>query len=185
MGERDLRIQPRRLHSDRFRSQETDIARSCENTAHDAATPDTVLQRGARARPASVVDTPGVTLTTADAALIAGLDRQVCRVLLRTLIETGFLEQRVGGCSSAARRIPTNPGRGGLKWSRKCQNAVSRFEDRQDGCRDPRPSGRHQPPRVMSTEMTSTIGSSPKLSCSKATTQPSPRPLPEIQRRLG
>ena len=43
------------------------------------------------------VDTPGVKLTTADAAHMAGLDRQVCRVLLRTLIDTGFLEQRVSG----------------------------------------------------------------------------------------
>jgi DNA-binding IclR family transcriptional regulator len=42
-------------------------------------------------------DTPGVKLTTADAAQMAGLDRQVCRVLLRTLIETGFLEQRMTG----------------------------------------------------------------------------------------
>jgi DNA-binding GntR family transcriptional regulator len=43
------------------------------------------------------VDTPGVRLTTADAAQIAGLDRQVCRLLLRTLSETGFLEQRMRG----------------------------------------------------------------------------------------
>jgi predicted transcriptional regulator of viral defense system len=43
------------------------------------------------------VETPGATLTTADAAQMAGLDRQVCRVLLRTLIEAGFLEQRVRG----------------------------------------------------------------------------------------
>ena len=43
------------------------------------------------------VVTPGVKLTTADAAQMAGLDRQVCRVLLRTLIDTGFLEQRVKG----------------------------------------------------------------------------------------
>ena len=43
------------------------------------------------------VDTPGVKLTTADAAQMAGLDRQVCRVLLRTLINTGFLEQRMTG----------------------------------------------------------------------------------------
>ena len=42
-------------------------------------------------------ETRGVKLTVADAALMAGLDRQVCRVLLRTLIETGFLEQRPGG----------------------------------------------------------------------------------------
>jgi DNA-binding IclR family transcriptional regulator len=42
-------------------------------------------------------ETRGVTLTTADAALMTGLDRQVCRVLLRNLIETGFLEQRPGG----------------------------------------------------------------------------------------
>jgi predicted transcriptional regulator of viral defense system len=43
------------------------------------------------------VDTPGVALTTADAAQIAGLDRQVCRILLRTLTEKGFLEQRMKG----------------------------------------------------------------------------------------
>jgi DNA-binding IclR family transcriptional regulator len=41
--------------------------------------------------------TRGVQLTAADAALMAGLDRQVCRVMLRTLLETGFLEQRPGG----------------------------------------------------------------------------------------
>ena len=43
------------------------------------------------------METRGVKFTTADAALMAGLDRQVCRVLLRNLIETGFLEQRPGG----------------------------------------------------------------------------------------
>lgn len=43
------------------------------------------------------METRGVELTTADAALMSGLDRQVCRVLLRNLIETGFLEQRPGG----------------------------------------------------------------------------------------
>ena len=43
------------------------------------------------------METHGVKLTAADAALMAGLDRQVCRVLLRNLIETGFLEQRPGG----------------------------------------------------------------------------------------
>jgi DNA-binding IclR family transcriptional regulator len=43
------------------------------------------------------METCDVQLTTADAALMSGLDRQVCRVLLRTLIETGFLEQRPGG----------------------------------------------------------------------------------------
>jgi hypothetical protein len=43
------------------------------------------------------VDTPGVTLTTADAAQMAGLDRQVCRVMLRTLIQGGVLEQRARG----------------------------------------------------------------------------------------
>lgn len=39
----------------------------------------------------------GVRLTTADAAQMAGLDRQVCRVMLRNLVESGFLEQRLGG----------------------------------------------------------------------------------------
>ena len=43
------------------------------------------------------METRGVKLTAADAARMAGLDRQVCRVLLRNLIETGFLEQRPGG----------------------------------------------------------------------------------------
>jgi DNA-binding IclR family transcriptional regulator len=50
-------------------------------------------------------ETPGAKLTTADVALMAGLDREVCRVLLQNLIETGFLEQRPGGlfvCSSSA-----------------------------------------------------------------------------------
>jgi len=40
---------------------------------------------------------PDVRLTTADAALKAGLDRQVCRVMLRNLVDTGFLETRLGG----------------------------------------------------------------------------------------
>ena len=40
---------------------------------------------------------PDVRLTTADAALKAGLDRQVCRVMLRNLVDAGFLEQRLGG----------------------------------------------------------------------------------------
>ena len=48
------------------------------------------------------VDAPGVALTSADAAQKAGLDRQVCRVLLRTLIQTGFLERR--GKALVARR---------------------------------------------------------------------------------
>ncbi len=43
------------------------------------------------------METRGVQLTTADAALMAGLDQQVCRVMLQNLIETGFLEQRPGG----------------------------------------------------------------------------------------
>jgi len=40
---------------------------------------------------------PGVQLTTADTARVAGLDRQVCRVLLRMLSVAGFLERRPGG----------------------------------------------------------------------------------------
>ena len=43
------------------------------------------------------METHDVQVNTADAALMAGLDRQVCGVMLRTLIETGFLEQRPGG----------------------------------------------------------------------------------------
>ena len=42
-------------------------------------------------------ETHGLKLTTADAAAMAGLDTQVCGVLLQNLIETGFLEQRPGG----------------------------------------------------------------------------------------
>jgi hypothetical protein len=57
------------------------------------------------------VNTPGVKLTTAEAARMAGLDRQVCRVLFRTLIETGFLEQGVRGTFSAAHPTPNNPPR--------------------------------------------------------------------------
>ena len=48
------------------------------------------------------VNSPGVKLTTAEAARMAGLDRQVCRVLFRTLIESGFLERGVRGTFSAA-----------------------------------------------------------------------------------
>ena len=54
-------------------------------------------------------ETPGIKLTTADAAQMAGLDRQVCRVMLRNLTEGGFLEQRLGGVfvrSSSASRKP-------------------------------------------------------------------------------
>src|SRR5437667_169548 len=40
---------------------------------------------------------PGAQLTTADAAQMAGLDRQVCRTLLQNLVEAGFLEQRLRG----------------------------------------------------------------------------------------
>ena len=43
------------------------------------------------------VATPGLTLTTADTARLSSIDRQVCRVVLRTLTESGFLERRVGG----------------------------------------------------------------------------------------
>ena len=43
------------------------------------------------------VATPGLTLTTADTARLSSLDRQVCRVVLRTLTEAGVLERRVAG----------------------------------------------------------------------------------------
>jgi hypothetical protein len=49
--------------------------------------------------------TRSVKLTDAEAALMAGLDKDVCRVVLQNLIETGFLERRPGGVfvrSSAA-----------------------------------------------------------------------------------
>jgi hypothetical protein len=40
---------------------------------------------------------PGLQLTAADAARMAGLDGQLCGALLRNLIDTGFLEERLGG----------------------------------------------------------------------------------------
>jgi len=40
---------------------------------------------------------PGAKLTNADAAQMAGLDRQVCQALLQSLVESGFLEQRLRG----------------------------------------------------------------------------------------
>ena len=53
-------------------------------------------------------DTRGVGLTAADAARMAGLDSEVCQVLLRNLLDTGFLEQRPEGMfvrsSSASHR---------------------------------------------------------------------------------
>jgi len=51
----------------------------------------------ALARVRSLFMDPGAKLTTAGAAQMAGLDRQVCRVLLRNLVESGFLEQRLRG----------------------------------------------------------------------------------------
>ena len=40
---------------------------------------------------------PGAKLTATDAAQLAGLDRQVCRILLQNLVEAGFLERRLRG----------------------------------------------------------------------------------------
>jgi hypothetical protein len=40
---------------------------------------------------------PGARLTTADAAQMAGLDSQVCGALMQSLVEAGFLEQRLRG----------------------------------------------------------------------------------------
>ena len=50
------------------------------------------------------ITTGSVKLTNADAARMAGLDRQVCRGLLQNLIDTGFLEQR--GSGMFVRRSP-------------------------------------------------------------------------------
>lgn len=55
------------------------------------------------------MEAPGATLTTADVAQMAGLDRQVCRLLLRNLVETGFLEQRVTGMFAC--RLSDSPNR--------------------------------------------------------------------------
>jgi DNA-binding IclR family transcriptional regulator len=46
---------------------------------------------------------PGAVLTTADAAEMAGLDREVCRGLLQNLVEAGFLEQRMRGVFARSR----------------------------------------------------------------------------------
>jgi hypothetical protein len=62
------------------------------------------------------MQTADVKLTTADAAQMAGLDRQVCRVLLRNLVDAGFLEQRLGGMFVRSSRACTNGDRGGLRW---------------------------------------------------------------------
>ena len=43
------------------------------------------------------VETPGARLTTAAAAKKAGLNQEVCGVLLRRLTESGLLEQRLHG----------------------------------------------------------------------------------------
>lgn len=43
------------------------------------------------------VKAPGVRLTTAETAQASGLDRQVCRVLLRNLARAGFIERRRSG----------------------------------------------------------------------------------------
>ena len=55
-----------------------------------------VKQALARVRPL-FMETRGLQRTTADAALMAGLDQQVCGVMLQNLIEAGFLGQRRGG----------------------------------------------------------------------------------------
>ena len=60
------------------------------------------------------VGTPALTLTTADTARMSGLDRQVCRVALRTLTEEGLLERRVTGVfvlrgSKDARKRTSSP----------------------------------------------------------------------------
>ena len=51
----------------------------------------------ALARIRSLFVIPGARLTTAHAARMAGLDRQVCRGLLQSLVEAGFLEHHLQG----------------------------------------------------------------------------------------
>ena len=69
----------------------------CQDQSHITRRTQTRCFKEALARVQHLfVDTPSVKLTTADAARLAGLDRQVCRVLLRTLTTTGFLAQREG-----------------------------------------------------------------------------------------
>ncbi len=43
------------------------------------------------------VKAPDIRLTTAEAARASGLDRQVCRVLLRNLAKAGVIERRGSG----------------------------------------------------------------------------------------
>jgi hypothetical protein len=52
---------------------------------------------------------PGAKLNTADAAQLAGLDTQVCQVLLQNLVETGFLERRLRGMFVRTRQLRTTP----------------------------------------------------------------------------
>lgn len=40
---------------------------------------------------------PSIGFTTAETAQASGLDRQVCRVLLRSLAKSGFIERRASG----------------------------------------------------------------------------------------
>jgi GTP-sensing pleiotropic transcriptional regulator CodY len=62
------------------------------------AAPQTRCFREGLARVRAIFsETTGVRMTTVAVADVAGLDRQVCRVMLRTLTETGFLEQRPMG----------------------------------------------------------------------------------------
>jgi len=63
----------------------------------------------ALARVRNLFAEPGAKLTTADAAQMAGLDRQVCRTLLQNLVEAGFLERRLRGVFVRSPSLLTNP----------------------------------------------------------------------------
>jgi hypothetical protein len=107
MSERKLRIHPRRTLHGYGLARGTPISPELRGTPHIAQPLQTRCFKEALARLRDLfVDSPGVMLTSADVAQMAGLDRQVCRILLRTLIDTGFLEQRVRG--TFVRRSPNS-----------------------------------------------------------------------------
>jgi DNA-binding GntR family transcriptional regulator len=62
----------------------------------------------ALARVRNLFTEPGAKLTTADAAQMAGLDRQVCRALLQNLVDVGFLERRLRGVFVRSPSLLTN-----------------------------------------------------------------------------
>jgi DNA-binding GntR family transcriptional regulator len=64
---------------------------------------------------------PGAKLSTADAAEMAGLDRQVCQALMQNLVEAGFLEQRLRGVFVRSSSASPQPSRWRIVMAKKNQ----------------------------------------------------------------